>query len=109
MGKRIDTNKLDWQPVRPELTRGVTGKLLREGSTRVVLTRVEPGGSFPAHRDDYAHLFHFLSGTGVVQLEEQQLAVGPGVSVQIEAGELHGYENPGKEDLLLISMNLKVD
>lgn len=109
MGKRIDTNMLEWQPVRPELTRGVTGKLLRDGSTRIVLTRVEPGGSFPAHRDDYAHLFHFLSGTGVVHLEGQQLDVGSGECVQVDAGELHGYENPGKEDLILISMNLKVE
>ena len=109
MGKRIDTNSLEWQPVRPELTSGVTGKLLRDGSTRIVLTRVEPGGSFPAHVDDYAHQFHFLSGSGVVQLEEQQLDVGPGVSVQVDAGELHGYENSGEDDLILISMNLKVD
>jgi quercetin dioxygenase-like cupin family protein len=108
MSRLIDTDALDWQPVRPELTHGVSGKLLLDAATRIVLTRVEPGGIFPPHRDAYGHLFHFLSGAGVLTLGDQRKVVGPGISVQIEAGELHGYENNGKEDLLLISVNLAV-
>ena len=106
MSRFIDTNDQDWQAVRPELTRGVSGKLLRDGATRIVLTRVVPGGLFPPHRDSYAHLFHFLSGVGVAQLGEQRIEVGSGICLQIDAGELHGYENSGEEDLLLISVNL---
>ena len=106
MGKLIDTNTLDWQAVRPELTTGVSGKLLCDGATKIVLTRVVPGGLFPQHRDAYGHLFHFLSGAGVMLLGEERVDVGPGICLRIEAGELHGYENNGDEDLLLISVNL---
>ncbi len=108
MSKLIDTSELDWQAVRPELTSGVSGKLLCDGATKIVLTRVVPGGFFPPHRDKYSHLFHFLSGAGVVLLGEQRIDVGPGICLQIDAGELHGYENNGKEDLLLISVNLSL-
>jgi quercetin dioxygenase-like cupin family protein len=106
MSDLIDTNLLNWQPVRPELTRGVSGKPLLDGPTKVVLTRVVPGGVFPPHRDKYDHLFHFLSGTGVVLLGGKRIEVVAGVCLQIEAGEVHGYENSGEEDLLLLSMNL---
>ena len=109
MSELTDTNALDWQPVRPELTTGVSGKLLRDGATRIVLTRVVPGGCFPPHRDKYGHLFHFLSGTGEALIEEERIAVGPGICLQIAAGELHGYENNGQEDLLLISVNLAAE
>jgi quercetin dioxygenase-like cupin family protein len=106
MSRLIDTNAQDWLPVRPELTQGVSGKLLLDGTTRIVLTRVIPGGNFPLHRDDYGHLCHFLSGAGVVMVEEKRLVVGEGICLQIAAGELHGYENHGSEDLVLVSVNL---
>ncbi len=106
MAKLIDTNLQDWQPVRPALTEGVSGQLLRDGPTKIVLTRVMPGGVFLPHRDSYGHLFYFLSGAGMVLLGEERIEVGAGICLQIEAGELHGYENCGREDLLLISVNL---
>ncbi|WP_020674595.1 cupin domain-containing protein [Geopsychrobacter electrodiphilus] len=105
MSRLIDTNAQDWQPVRPELTRGVGGKLLLDGAMRMVLTRVVPGGNFPPHRDAYGHLFHFLSGAGTVIIGDKRIVVGEGICLQIDAGELHGYENNGSEDLLLISVN----
>ena len=73
MAKLTDTNAQDWQPLRPELTTGVSGKLLRDGATRIVLTRVVPGGIFRPHRDSYGHLFHFLSGAGSVLLEDERI------------------------------------
>jgi len=109
MSQLIDTNRQDWQPVRPEFTQGVWGKALLDGATKIVLTRVEPGGVFPPHRDRHGHLFHVLSGVGLVQLGEHWVEVGTGICLQIAAGELHGYENTGSEDLLLISANLPVD
>ena len=106
MARVIDTNNLDWTPVRPALTSAVSGKLLCDGATRIVLTRVAPGGCFKPHRDAYAHLFHFLAGSGVVRIEDQRIAIGEGICVQVAAGELHSYENTGQEDLLLVSVNL---
>jgi len=74
-----------------------------------VLTRVAPGGKFKTHRDNYAHLFYFLSGSGVVEVEEKNFDARPGIVVQIAAGEAHAYENVGADDLVLISMNLPTD
>ncbi len=106
MGRVIDTHAQDWSPVRTGLTEGVTGKLLLDGAVKVVLTRVASGGVFRPHQDEYAHLFHILAGSGVVQLGTEEFSVAAGMTVQVDAGELHGYRNPGRQDLLLLSMNL---
>ncbi len=97
---------LEWQPVRPQLTRGVFGKTLFDDGVKVVLTRVEPGGKFTAHRDDYGHVFHFLSGEGVVAVGDTRFDARPDFTIRVTAGELHSYENTGKQDLLLISINI---
>lgn len=109
MGQIVETALLPWQPVRPHLAQGVEGKTLIADGVKVVLTQVKPGGRFVHHRDDYGHLFYFISGEGLVTLEEERLVVGPGVAVRVEAGELHAYKNTGGEDLVLISINLPPD
>ena len=109
MAKLIDPRAADWQPVRPELTTGITGKLLLDGATKVVLTRVAPGGIFRPHRDSYGHLFHILSGQVLARVEAQEYRLSAGMSLQVDVGELHGYENCGTAELLLISLNLPQD
>ena len=105
MSKSKPTDHPDWQPVRPDLTSGVIGKLLHEDPMKTVLTRVDPGGFFRPHRDHYGHLFHILSGEGMFSVEGEDYHLTAGMSLQIQAGALHGYENCGKEELLLISVN----
>ena len=106
MGEIVDTVVLEWQPVRPDVVHGVYGKTLLADGVKVVLTRVAPGGRFSPHLDDYGHLFYFLSGRGVVSVEEKQFQVRPGLAVRVAAGEAHAYENTGPTDLTLISINL---
>lgn len=106
MAKLVDTRNRDWQPVRPELTSGVTGKLLLDGATKIVLTKVEPGGVFRSHCDNYSHLFHILSGQAMARVEGKEYQLSAGMSLQVDCGEQHEYRNCGQEDLLLISMNL---
>lgn len=107
MAEFIDTESLESRPLRPELAAGVTGRSLLSSPFLVMtLTRVEPGGSFQAHRDAYGHLFLVLSGRGEVQAGNQRRLVGPGQIVRIAPGEEHGYSNPGPADWLLISCNL---
>jgi quercetin dioxygenase-like cupin family protein len=106
MTRLIDTQAQAWQPVRPELTSGVSGLLLLDGPVRMVLTRVAPGGIFRLHRDQYGHLFHLLAGAGRFRVEGEEYPLGAGMVLQLQAGELHGYENSGEEDLLLLSVNL---
>ena len=106
MAVLIDSKGQEWQPVRPELTEGVTGKLQLDGPCRAVLTRVAVGGLFRPHRDDYRHLFHVLSGQGVFRVEKDVYQLSAGMTLLIEAGEFHGYENCATEELLLMSLNL---
>ena len=106
MSEAFDVAALEWQPIRPDVARGVFGKTLLAGEVKIVLTRVAPGGRFDLHRDDYAHLFYFLSGQGIVWVDDQQYSVTPGLVVRVSAGDLHAYENTGEQDLTLISANI---
>lgn len=96
----------EWQPIRPDVAHGVYGRTILDEGIKVVLTRVAPGGIFAPHRDDYGHVFCFLSGEGVVTVGEQRLVVKPELLVRIEAGEEHSYENTGPADMLLVSLNI---
>lgn len=106
MADVFDTQSLEWQPVRPDVAQGVYGKTLLGNGLKLVLTRVAPGGRFGVHQDDYGHLFYFLSGEGFVWLHDKQFKAVPGLVVRVNVGELHAYENSGKEDLILISVNV---
>ena len=106
MAKLIKTAQQSWQAVRPELTTGVSGKVLLDLPVKMVLTKLEPGGVFRPHRDSYGHLFHILSGTGLARVDDHEYPLTAGVVLQVDAGELHGYENCGVGELLLISVNL---
>jgi quercetin dioxygenase-like cupin family protein len=100
----IDTT--NWEPVRPEVTHDIFGKTLMDDGIKAVLTRVAPGGEFKNHRDQYGHLFYFLSGEGTISVEDKQTIAKAGVIVRVNPGEMHAYANTGKEDLVLISLNL---
>ena len=106
MSEAFDVAALEWQPIRPDVARGVFGKTLLAGVVKIVLTRVVPGGRFDLHHDDYVHLFYFLSGQGIVWANGQQLSATPGLVVRVAAGEPHAYENTGEQDLTLISANI---
>ena len=106
MGQVFQITAKEWQPIRPNVAQGVYGKTLLAEGAKVVLTRVEPGGRFSTHRDDYGHLFYFLEGEGVVCVQDQRHLARPGLVVRVNAGEPHAYENTGDQDLLLISVNV---
>jgi len=106
MARSYCAQSVAWNPVRPEIARNIQGKTLLEGAAKIVLTRVEPQGAFASHRDDYDHLFYFLSGRGVVSVEGRTFDALPGLVVEISAGEEHSYANTGREDLILISANI---
>jgi len=89
MGQIVDTRLLEWQPVRPDVTRGVEGKTLLAGEVKIVITRVVPGGGF-----------------SMVSVGETQFEARPGVAVRVAVGEPHAYENTGPDEMLLISINL---
>ena len=106
MSRTFDMAALEWETVRPDVARGVYGKTLMDKGVKLVFTRVAAGGGFALHRDAYGHLLHFLAGSGYVDLNGERLRVYPGLVVEITAGDEHGYQNTGNEDLILISANL---
>ncbi len=106
MGEVFDAAQLEWEPVRPDVAHGVYGKTLLSDGIKVVLTRVAVDGRFDMHRDSYGHLFYFLSGEGLVWVEDKQFKAVPGLVVRVTTGELHAYENTDNQDLMLISVNL---
>jgi len=106
MGTFTEVDSLEWQPVRPDVAQGVYGKTILTGETKMVLTRVAPGGEFAPHCDAYGHLFYVLGGSGVVGVGTKEAPAGPGLIVRVAAGEEHWYRNTGKDDLTLLSVNI---
>lgn len=106
MSEIFEADALDWQPLRPEVAHGVFGKTLLDNGTKLMLARVTAGGGFASHRDGYGHLFYFLSGDGVVRVEDRESPATAGLVVRVAAGEAHSYENTGTAEMVLISANL---
>ena len=102
---------LDWKETRSDITTRVYGKsLLPKDWTKVkmTITKVEPGGKFPIHKDNYHHVFYFISGSGKGILEKEEYQIKPEMIVEVPAGKEHGYENTGNDDLILITVNLPI-
>jgi len=106
MGEAFDAASLEWEPVRPDVARGVYGKTLLVDGVKLALTRVAVGGRFDMHQDNYGHLFYFLSGEGLVWVQDKRSKAVPGLVVRVTTGEPHAYENTGNQDLMLISVNI---
>ena len=70
------------------------------------LTLARPGGDFPDHVDPYTHIFYILEGEAEASVEGQRITLRKGDALTVEAGKRHGYRNPGKTDLLLITLNI---
>jgi quercetin dioxygenase-like cupin family protein len=107
MSDVIHLDNLSWEPLRTDVARGVFARTYfnKEG-LKISYVRVEPGGRFESHRDAYGHLLHFLTGSGVAGFNGKEFPVGPGIVVQVIAGDEHFYLNTGDTDLILISMNM---
>lgn len=111
--KRIyELQEEKWKVTRKDLTEKVFGKaLIPDGLSKVkiALTKVEPGGQFNQHTDNYHHVFYFLAGEGIGFIGGERYKINPGLVVQVPAGEKHGYENTGEKNLQLITINIPID
>lgn len=59
------------------------------------LADIPAGDHFAAHRHTPAEIYHVLEGEGVVQLDGEEVDVGPGTAVFIPADCEHGIRNTG--------------
>ncbi len=65
--------------------------LVETDKFKVVVAGLEPGQKIPVHPEGVA-MYHFLEGTGSMQVDEQTYAVKPGVTVITPAGAKRGME-----------------
>ncbi|HLE27172.1 MAG TPA: cupin domain-containing protein [Anaerolineales bacterium] len=57
----------------------------------MIVAGLEPGQKIPQHPEGLA-MYHFLEGTGWVNVEGERFAVGPGATVITPAGAKRGIE-----------------
>jgi quercetin dioxygenase-like cupin family protein len=103
-----DLARREWIPAPPG-ARGITQKILSGKAFcpgfMAALSRVAPGGEFPAHTHDYVHVFYVLEGQGTFLLAGQEIRGGQGTVVRVPPGMAHAYHNPGPGELLLLVIN----
>lgn len=77
------------------------------GSTKVWVgtSTIEPGASSNQHKhDDAEEVFYILSGTGRVQVGDEEENIGPGSCIYIPPTVLHELINDSNEKLKLVSI-----
>lgn len=72
-----------------------------DGSTSLYLGQqwLQPGDRVLDHTHPCEEILHFLSGEATVSLGNETLILGPGDSVFIPTGILHGFTNTGPSEL----------
>ena len=104
-----DLQLKDWSRIREDLTEQVYGKSFIPkdwSNVAISLTKVESEGEFRNHIDPYHHVFYFIKGTGVGYINNEEYEIKPELIVEIPAGIDHGYKNTGKEQLILLTINI---
>ena len=77
----------------------------RDGARHVGLLRgwLNPGASHSPHTHDTEEAVTFLSGSGVVTIDNKDYMVQAGDSVWIPPQVVHSTHNTGKEDLVFVA------
>ena len=105
----LKLNEIPWDPFGGK-TKDIFRKSLSAtafpSGFKASLTVAKPGGEFPDHVDPYTHIFYILEGEGEAFVEGQRIPFNKGTALTVLAGKKHGYRNPGKTDLLLITLNI---
>lgn len=72
--------------------------------------RFAPGHVAAAHaHQDMCEVFFVESGTGVIQIDQQEYGLAPGVCIAVEPGETHEVRNTGNDELVLTYFGLRTD
>jgi len=110
----MKVRRLREEPGEPEKEEGSSGVnsvdvvLKREDivgfSSRIL--RIEPGGHTAFHEHEREHATVVLRGRCRAETKTDMADVGEGCIVSVPPGEPHRFNNPGKERLALLIMNL---
>lgn len=104
--RRVIIDSLASEPLSHDT--GITKQvILRNGTiphlTQLAQARIPTGSRVTPHKHSDMHeIFIVLSGHGRVHCNDNQQKVGPGTCIQIEPGEMHGFENNGDEELVVV-------
>jgi quercetin dioxygenase-like cupin family protein len=110
MGAVYNPKDESWKTVERRDAEAVTSHVLLPleagGKTRLALTRVEAGGAFGPHVDDYGHIFCVLEGRGEVMIGKERHPVAQGDVIITEVEEPHGLFAAADESLVLVAANV---
>jgi quercetin dioxygenase-like cupin family protein len=110
MGRIYNPQDESWRTVERRGADRVTSHVLvpleRGGQTRLSLTRIEAGGTFGPHIDDYEHVFVVLRGSGEVMVGKERRGIVPGDVITTRIREPHGLWADAEEELVLVSSNV---
>ena len=74
--------------------------IVRQSLAEAILT---PGAETQAHRHPHTEeIYYILTGKGLMAIESEQRAVGPGDGIAIPAGMRHQIRNVGSQDLVFL-------
>jgi len=73
------------------------------------VTRYAPGRSMPREEPGRDELLYAVSGLGTLELEEEPYDLEPESGAYVRAGESYVIDNPGPEDLLIVSTIVPVE
>ena len=73
------------------------------------VTRYAPGRSLPRSQADRDELLYVASGTGTLELEGEPHDLRPDTGAYVRAGETYVIDNPGSDELLIVSTSVPVE
>jgi mannose-6-phosphate isomerase-like protein (cupin superfamily) len=73
------------------------------------VVRYTAGRSLPRGDDDRDELLYVVSGSGTFELEGEPHPLEPESGVYVRAGESYAVQNPGPEELVLVSTSVPVE
>ena len=77
--------------------------LFRSGALLLGVNCLEPGQAQKPHAHaDQDKFYYVVAGNGRFQLADQQITAGVGAVIWAPAGIMHGVENEGNEQLILL-------
>lgn len=109
--KIIDANAIDSTLAHNDVPRRALIKVGdgKSGLQTVNDAHLEPGRGFKPHtHDDCEEVYYFLEGTGIMKIDDKDIAVRSGMCLLVDVGESHGLENTGSTHLRFITIRVKV-
>lgn len=83
--------------------KGVSKKeLVDDRDLGVKLLNLATNQSLPPHATPATALFYVLSGEGIIQVENEERALGPGTLVKTDPKVKHGIRNTGTQTLSIL-------